>query len=127
VAVIHSLTKVKGVMGQKSALQNTVVGVEGDLNVTGAVTFRKVTGLEMLLLRDDKVFIPKLTHVESALSAAENSASKIAKEAKTWFNPSPFIKGKLSLLLRKEDERKFPEVYRQVIQAKKSEWRSRGQ
>jgi hypothetical protein len=75
VVVMHSLTKVKGVMGQKNALQNTVVGVEGDMNVTGAVTFQKVTGLEMLLLHDDKVFIPKLTQVESALSAAENSGN----------------------------------------------------
>jgi hypothetical protein len=67
------------------------------------------------------------TTVDALAEVKSRETSKIAKEAKAWFNHSPFIKGKLSLLLKKEDEHKFPEVYQQVIQAKKSEWRSRGQ
>jgi hypothetical protein len=74
IAVVHSMTKVKSVMGQRNALTNKVVGVEGDIAESGAVTYWRVEGVELLLLRDEKAIVPKISQEASAHSATENAA-----------------------------------------------------
>jgi hypothetical protein len=51
------------------------------------------------------------TTVEAAVAAQARDADKDTKKAKTQATHSPFVKAKLSKLLKQDDETQFPETY----------------